>query len=431
MAWFVIPIPKYERLKESLRLMKRFACVLLVLTMLVSLASAFAQAEMQEAVLDAALEDDAVLWLQIDLAGKGYMEGSADGVLGPETEQAIRKAQEALGLPVTGSMTEQLSAALLDGAFPLKKESRNRYVYQMQQKLFAWGFLEEDPTGYFGTSTLDAVTSFQNYTIDGIKELLQDQVDEAIEAMEVAEDVIVDQPLADTTGYPCNGTVTEDWYSYLMEQYENPKITAKLDDSNEGVKLVQKRLHALGYLYTGFDGSYGSVTELAMKYFQRKNGLPETGACDEDTSAVLFSTNAARSEEYVMPYTAKVVRKESRVYIYAWNGSGYGEEPVKEFKCSCGAKATPTIEGTFYAIGPISDWYYMQSSNVWVRYAFQIQGNYFFHSVLFKNRGNKNPTSTSVHNLGKNVSHGCIRLAVDDVKWIYDNCTKGMKVVII
>ena len=415
----------YKRLKESKLSMKRFACVLLILAILSSLASAFAQ----EAVMDAALDDDAVTWLQIDLAAKGYLQGSADGVMGPDTEAAIRKAQEDLGLPVTGYMTDQLSEALLKDAFPLRQESRNSYVYRIQEKLFAWGFLEEDPTGYFGKSTQDAVVIFQDFAIDEVTEQLQSESDAAYDAMEVPADVIVDRPLASTANYPCDGSVTREWYSFLMEKYECPRITASLNDKSEGVKLVQKRLHALGYLYSGFDGVFGSSTELALKYFQRRNGLPETGSCDDATSSVLFSENPAESDEYVMPYMAKVIRKQSRVYIYGWDGSGYNEE-VKVFKCSCGAKKTPTITGTFYAVGPISEWYYMKASAVWVRYAFQIQGNYFFHSVLFKTKGAKNPTSTSVHNLGKNVSHGCIRLAVNDIKWIYENCTKGMKVVI-
>ena len=92
--------------------------------------------------------------------------------------------------------------------------------------------------------------------------------------------------------------------------------------------------------------------------------------------------------------------------------------------------ATPTLAGTHYCEGPISEWYYMADSNVWVRYAFKIKGNYFFHSVLFHSKGAKYPTSTSVRNLGSNVSHGCIRLAVEDAKWIYENCDPGMKVII-
>ena len=414
-----------QTVERELMDMKRVACVLLILVLLTSLASAFAQ----EVVTDAALDPDAVKYLQIDLNAKGYMDGSADGVMGDATQKGIRRAQEDLGLPVTGYMTEQLNAALLKNAFPLEKESRNSYVYRMQTKLFSWGFLEEEPTGYFGQSTQDAVISFQKFTIDEVKERRQSELDETYGAMEVPEDVVVDMPLVDTDDYPCDGVLTRKWYDFLMEEYECPLITAKLDDDSVGVKLVQKRLHALGYLYSGFDGVFGSGTELALKYFQKKNGLPETGSCDEATSLALFSEDPAESEEYVMPYMATVVRNQSKVYITGWDGSGYNEL-VKVFTCSCGAPSTPTIEGTYYAVGPISEWYYMKSSNVWVRYAFQIKGNYFFHSVLFSNKGNKYPTSTSVKNLGRNVSHGCIRLAVDDIKWIYENCTKGMKVVI-
>ncbi|MBQ3385717.1 MAG: L,D-transpeptidase, partial [Eggerthellaceae bacterium] len=90
----------------------------------------------------------------------------------------------------------------------------------------------------------------------------------------------------------------------------------------------------------------------------------------------------------------------------------------------------PTVHGTFQAIGQSGEWYYMKNSNVWVKWAFLIDGNYFFHSVLFTNRGDPNPTKSSVANLGKNASHGCIRMAVEDCKWVYENCRAGMTVVI-
>ena len=63
-------------------------------------------------------------------------------------------------------------------------------------------------------------------------------------------------------------------------------------------------------------------------------------------------------------------------------------------------------------------------------YAFVIDGGYFFHSVLFNREGDTKPTNSSVANLGRNASHGCVRLAVDDAKWIYENCKPGMTVVI-
>jgi lipoprotein-anchoring transpeptidase ErfK/SrfK len=51
------------------------------------------------------------------------------------------------------------------------------------------------------------------------------------------------------------------------------------------------------------------------------------------------------------------------------------------------------------------------------------------HSVLFKKKGG-GPTSGSVHSLGRKASHGCVRVAVKDAKWIWENCGVGTTVVI-
>ena len=45
------------------------------------------------------------------------------------------------------------------------------------------------------------------------------------------------------------------------------------------------------------DGAYGGLSELAMKYFQRKVGLRETGVADEATQLALFSADAPMAEE--------------------------------------------------------------------------------------------------------------------------------------
>ena len=50
-----------------------------------------------------------------------------------------------------------------------------------------------------------------------------------------------------------------------------------------------------------------------------------------------------------------------------------------------------------------------------------------FHSVTYTR--DKKPLGDE-KNLGRKASHGCIRLTVDDAKWIYDNCPYGTTVVI-
>ena len=71
----------------------------------------------------------------------------------------------------------------------------------------------------------------------------------------------------------------------------------------------------------------------------------------------------------------------------------------------------------------------MEESNVWVKYAFVIEGGYFFHSVLYPTQEGE-PTATSVKKLGTRASHGCIRLSAEDAEWIYNNCASGTTVVI-
>ena len=73
--------------------------------------------------------------------------------------------------------------------------------------------------------------------------------------------------------------------------------------------------------------------------------------------------------------------------------------------------------------------YYFKDYNCYAKYAYRIVGGILFHSVLY-NSSKQGPTNSSVRALGRKASHGCVRLAVDDAKWIYDNCPEGTTVVI-
>ncbi|MCT8976711.1 L,D-transpeptidase [Clostridium sp. CX1] len=54
------------------------------------------------------------------------------------------------------------------------------------------------------------------------------------------------------------------------------------------------------------------------------------------------------------------------------------------------------------------------------KYYTQISGNYLFHSVLY-NKSDKLVDGR----LGYNISHGCIRLSLENAKYIYDNIPSG------
>ncbi len=102
---------------------------------------------------------------------------------------------------------------------------------------------------------------------------------------------------------------------------------------------------------------------------------------------------------------------------------------VKEMKCSTGLPDTPTPVGTFRIVHKGS-WLWSKQFQVGVKYwsAFTKNGQFLFHSVPTDPKGIPNPVSIS--KLGKPASHGCIRLNINDAKWIYDHIKISTRVVI-
>lgn len=111
--------------------------------------------------------------------------------------------------------------------------------------------------------------------------------------------------------------------------------------------------------------------------------------------------------------------------IYKLNDDGI-YEPIKAMLCSAGGKNTPL--GTFYT----SSKYRWRALfyNVYGQYATRITGPILFHSVPYLKQRPDTLQRGEFEKLGQTASHGCIRLSVEDVKWIYDNCPYRTKVTI-
>lgn len=113
---------------------------------------------------------------------------------------------------------------------------------------------------------------------------------------------------------------------------------------------------------------------------------------------------------------------EQKVYIFK------GDDLEKTFKCSTGQDWSPTPKGT-YLIGDRGDKFYTGYKNSIVCYNWvRINNDFLFHSVLHERNGKL--IKSEADKLGQKASHGCIRLAVNDIKWIYTNISKGTLVVI-
>lgn len=94
-----------------------------------------------------------------------------------------------------------------------------------------------------------------------------------------------------------------------------------------------------------------------------------------------------------------------------------------KWDCTVGKPSTPTIKGTFYVSGRKP---YFGTDNYRVKYATRIRGAYYYHSILFNAAG----TEIIDARLGMALSHGCIRLAVENAQWIYDNVLDASAIVI-
>ncbi|WP_455540021.1 L,D-transpeptidase family protein [Terrisporobacter sp.] len=94
-----------------------------------------------------------------------------------------------------------------------------------------------------------------------------------------------------------------------------------------------------------------------------------------------------------------------------------------KWSSSVGKPSTPTITGTFYINGRKP---YFGSDTYRVKYATRIRGSYYYHSILFNAEGTEIIDDT----LGEAISHGCIRLALENARWIYENILDTTTVVI-
>lgn len=420
---------------------------------LVLSATAFAT---EYTVLSKGSKDGEGIWsvysLQARLKELYFISSEADGSYGQGTEDAVKAFQEANGLNATGIADVETQELLFsDSATPsgtvaptstpegtvISDGADGNDVYIIQSYMYIWGFTSSTPDGKFGSATREALAEFMNYSFTNMQSYTT-----AIRAAatptptplptpepspgEMAD--VEDVALTPEPTIPVDGTITDEWFSFIENAFNPASAVVAVGSSGEDVLRMQRRLFALKYIAAGVDGGFGSHTEVALKYFQQRNGLEETGILDTNTQAALYSNNAMASDQYITLYMAKVSIKDQRVYIYEWTGTGY-TKLAHTFVCSTGTEKNPTILGTFQAAGRNGEWYYFEDSNVWARYAFVINGGYFFHSVLYEEK-NGDPTSSSVRNLGTRASHGCIRLAVEDAKWIYDNCVAGMTVEI-
>lgn len=139
----------------------------------------------------------------------------------------------------------------------------------------------------------------------------------------------------------------------------------------------------------------------------------------------IYSARSVRAEGF--PYELEVNLSKNVVTVYRAAENGEYTVPDRAFVCSVG-DATPI--GIFRT----TDKYEWRPlfGNVYGQYATRITGSILFHSVPYVEMYDKGSLEYLEYNkLGTSASMGCVRLTVEDAKWIYDNCPSGTTVRIV
>ncbi|MBC6696114.1 SH3 domain-containing protein [Terrisporobacter mayombei] len=232
----------------------------------------------------------------------------------------------------------------------------------------------------------------------------------------------------------------EDWYEvvyngqrgYVYNQYLSKTqytwtgVTLRSYPSSESnpvtVVPAKSRVQVLStngdWSHVMYDDQEGYI----FSYFISDDGNPPEGYDFEYfyTDMLRFVNDNGIKSPTTHLITTDLENKLTYIFEKAENGTW---KQLYKWECTVGKPSTPTITGTYYVSGRKP---YFGSDVYRVKYATRIRGSYYYHSILFNAEG----TEIIDARLGMALSHGCIRLAVENAQWIYDNVLDTTTIII-
>ena len=181
-----------------------------------------------------------------------------------------------------------------------------------------------------------------------------------------------------------------------------------------------------GYYYTHEDGSLYRNTTLTIDGIRYQ--FDEYGRWGDAMD------NKAQGYGSSTRYLILVDKTKFKVRVY--QGSKGNWTRIKDWRCTHGGSDTPngvfTLDDHVTKRDATYGWADFDYSSA--AYACHISAGNYFHSILYNKGTRGNPYNQRGNildpEMGTTYSHGCIRLELDNAKWVWDNIPFGTRVVV-
>lgn len=237
--------------------------------------------------------------------------------------------------------------------------------------------------------------------IDAADEIIVEDfsMDEFVQSDEMS---VIEEVIEETSEAPAEESSAEPSAAVSEEPVIEPSIETTIEPGTE--PSVSPEIEASNDVYA-------AITEIVR----------------EDESGAYNSLGWNLKGESGQPYFVTVNRGASVVTVYAKDISGNYTKPVKAMLCSTGVNGHLTPQGT-YTTKERYRWRQLYQGVG--QYAIRIEQDVLFHSVPYYTMNQADLEYEEFNKLGEPASMACVRMAVADVKWLYDNLPDGFKTVI-
>ena len=211
--------------------------------------------------------------LQQNLIGLGYLDGTADGSYGSKTRKAVEAFQADFGLKADGTAGEATQTAIYNAVVRLQVELKNA------------GYAPGTADGHFGSKTRAALEKFQR---DEELEVTGEMNKATWSAMDKRSLGIRGGAAARTAEQIKRMQQALIGLGYLSDKADGVYGSKTMTSLKNTVTALQSDLARKGYYSGKIDSSFGSGTQAAVKAYQKKNGLNQTGIAGASTMKKLY-----------------------------------------------------------------------------------------------------------------------------------------------